>query len=83
MNNYVCLDCEQTFDEPKVYVEMHGFTYGPGEQIAICPWCGHDEITEAIYCDVCQNPIIDDYIKTDRGDIICSDCCIMCNVREA
>ena len=36
------------FDEPHRYVEMHGFTYGPGEHWAVCPYCGEgfDEIEE-------------------------------------
>lgn len=82
MDRYVCLNCEKTFDEPETYTEMHGFTEGPGEKIAICPWCGHDEIIEAIYCDICGDPILDDYIKTAQGDLICADCYIIYNAQE-
>ena len=82
MTKYVCLNCERDFDEPETYTEMHGFTYGPGEKIYLCPFCGSEDFIDAIYCDICDDPILDDYIKTTLGDIICSDCYSTHNAQE-
>lgn len=39
---YRCDDCGSTFEQPKIITEMHGFTWGPGEEIPFCPFCGSD-----------------------------------------
>ena len=82
MNSYVCLNCEQTFDDPMVHIEMHGFTYGPGEKLYLCPFCGSEDFIDAIYCDICDNPIVNDYIKTSRGELICENCYTQYNAQE-
>ena len=43
---YRCNNCGELFDEPKHSVEMHGFSYGPGENIYTCPYCGVDDMEE-------------------------------------
>ena len=45
--NYKCRECGAEFDEPYRWVEMHGFTWGPGEHWSACPFCGgcdYDEL---------------------------------------
>ena len=74
MAEYVCLDCECQFNEPKKIVEMHGFTYGPGEEFLVCPSCEGNGFVKAVYCDHCGEVILGDYIKTRDGDIFC-ECC--------
>ena len=37
---YKCRECGEEFDEPYCWVEMHGFTWGPGEHWSACPHCG-------------------------------------------
>lgn len=82
MDKYACFNCERTFDEPSSHVEMHGFTYGPGEKFYSCPLCGSEDFIEATYCDICEDPILDDYIKTIRGDVICANCYFTHNAQE-
>ena len=45
--NYKCRECGEYFDEPHCWVEMHGFTYGPGEHWSACPHCGRCDYDEA------------------------------------
>ena len=45
--NYKCRECGEYFDEPHCWVEMHGFTYGPGEHWSACPYCGSCDYDEA------------------------------------
>lgn len=39
---YKCRNCGEVFDEPRVYVETHGFTDGLYEHMSCCPYCGGD-----------------------------------------
>ena len=39
---YKCNNCGEIFDEPRVYVETHGFTDGLYEAMSCCPCCGGD-----------------------------------------
>ena len=41
MTEYIC-DSGHIFEEPKVHIERHGFTWGPGERETTCPVCGSD-----------------------------------------
>ena len=45
--NYKCRECGEYFDEPRCWVEMHGFTWGPGEHWSVCPHCGSCDYDEA------------------------------------
>ena len=45
--NYKCRECGEYFDEPHCWVEMHGFTWGPGEHWSACPHCGSCDYDEA------------------------------------
>ena len=37
---YICLDCCETFEEPKRYTETHGLDSPPYEEWNGCPYCG-------------------------------------------
>lgn len=37
---YKCRECGCAFEEPRRWVERHGFTYGPFEEWSVCPYCG-------------------------------------------
>ncbi len=55
MNEYLCLDCERTFDEP---MRRGALSYVSGigimsEHWDECPWCGSENISEA---HACENP---------------------------
>ena len=39
---YKCNNCGEVFDEPRVFVETHGFTDGLYERFSCCPNCGGD-----------------------------------------
>jgi rubrerythrin len=43
---YICNDCGQCFDEPKVVKESRGECWGTTvyENIDVCPICGSDNI---------------------------------------
>lgn len=45
--DYMCRECGEEFDEPHRYTERHGFSYGPGEEWAVCPNCGSCDWAEA------------------------------------
>ncbi len=71
--SYVCLDCQHVFDEPKHYVEKHGFDMPRYEEFDGCPECG-GAYTEAFECDECGHWITGEYIKTASGQRICENC---------
>ena len=70
---FICLDCNELFDEPSHWEERHGFDYGPFEQMSGCPYCGGSYVN-AYKCDECDEWIIGDYIKTASGQRICENC---------
>lgn len=37
---YYCECCDITFDEPKKFIEKHGFDTPPYEEFYGCPGCG-------------------------------------------
>ena len=44
---FKCRECGCEFDEPHVYYESHGFTYGPREIWKECPQCGSCDYDDA------------------------------------
>ena len=36
---YKCRECGCVFEEPRSWVERHGFEYGPFEEWSACPNC--------------------------------------------
>ena len=66
---YICLDCGHIFDEPKEWVETHGFDYGPYEEWSGCPRCG-GAYEKAVECDICGEY----YRKSELTDGLCDNC---------
>ena len=70
---FICFECSQVFDEPKIWTEEHGLDTPPYETYSACPRCG-GVFTEAYRCDECQEWIDGPYIKLNSGERICEDC---------
>ena len=71
---YICLDCEELFDEPKSWEERHGLDYPPYEVWHGCPFCGGGCIIIAEFCDGCNKPLIGEHIRTCHGTKYCENC---------
>ena len=70
---YICLDCNETFNVPKRYVETYGLDTPPYDKYYACPFCG-GAYAEAYECDECGHWIAGEYIKTASGRRICENC---------
>lgn len=70
---FICLECGTIFEEPKIFTETHGLDSPPYEKFYGCPRCGCS-YAETYKCDICGKYIEDEYIITDKGDIICDSC---------
>ena len=86
---YQCEQCCDVFDEPNIITTTHGCMYEAFgyEEIAQCPLCGYDDMTEVVICDDCERVIpkaevdryvsFDTYIRNENRyltDTICNDC---------
>lgn len=69
---YICLDCDELFEEPKRYVETHGLDYPPYETWKGCPYCG-GVYEDAQECSRCGNWITGDCVYVD-GLVVCDNC---------
>lgn len=79
---YTCLDCGQTFDEPKRWEEHHGLDSPPYEDFSGCPYCG-GAYTRTILCDGCEKPITGDFVEIEpTGDRFCDECFMMKSLGE-
>jgi hypothetical protein len=70
---FVCLECGAVFVAPATVCEKHGLDEPPYDVYGACPECSGAYIS-LIRCDLCDSPIVDDYIVTCDGDIICKGC---------
>ena len=70
---WICLDCNELFQDPTHYVETHGMETPPYYEWNGCPYCG-GAYAEAHECDCCGSWILDNYIKTDDGKRYCANC---------
>ena len=70
---FICLDCGEIFEKPKIFTENHGLGSPPYEELYGCPLCG-GSYAETYKCDVCGKYVEDEYLTTDKGDIICDNC---------
>ena len=70
---YICLDCNETFNVPKLYVETYGLDTPPYKEYYACPFCGGAYV-KAYECDECNHWITGEYIKTASGQRICENC---------
>ena len=58
---YKCRECGEEFDEPYRWVEMHGFTWGPGEYWSACPHCGS--------CDYDERCIVEAELENEDEEV--------------
>lgn len=70
---WICLDCNELFQDPVHYVNTHNLDTPPYEEYYGCPYCGGTYV-EAHECDCCGEWIIGDYIKTEDGKRYCEKC---------
>jgi hypothetical protein len=70
---YICLDCNNLFEEPKSYNEPHILDSPPYPKHLGCPKCGGMyALTEK--CDICNKYAEIEYITTKDGQTICNKC---------
>ena len=51
---YICNECEEVFEQPKVVVERHPWGMGYAEEeFCECPCCGSGNFEEAEECSLC------------------------------
>lgn len=70
---FVCLECNELFEEPTYWEETHGLSSPPYERWSGCPYCKGDYV-EAHRCDCCEDWITGTYITTDDDKRYCSHC---------
>ena len=78
---YLCLGCGDLFDEPKKYIETHGFDYPPYEVWYACPYCD-SEYVETERCAQCNEWIEGKYVELDDGTMVCDNCFILKDVYD-
>ena len=66
---YICNNCGETFEKPKIYEEHHPYGMGTAtEYFAECPYCGEGDFDEARMCDRCGEWVA----ETTKG--LCEAC---------
>ena len=78
---WICCDCSNVFDEPRIWVEKHGLPAPPYETYSACPKCG-GTFAEAYECGCCGHWIDGSYIKLNSGERICENCYTIYNLGE-
>ena len=69
---YICNDCEEVFDEPKIIEEHHPYGMGYAiEEFVVCPHCKDTDIQEAEQCGRCGNYVAE--LEDGLCDICHSD----------
>ena len=69
---YICLDCGETFEEPKRYTETHGLDSPPYEEWNVCPYCGG---ATTYKCDVCGKWIDGEFVEIlPNHEVYCDKC---------
>ena len=72
---YFCLNCNEHFERADSYMERHGLDNPPYENILCCPYCNDTDIVETIPCDICGEPISENYIYIkSEGRNVCDNC---------
>ena len=77
MGKLICIDCGHLFDEDDIatWEESRGEYWGSecSESVSGCPRCNGDYV-EAFKCDLCDEYIDGDYMKTEDGQRFCMHC---------
>ena len=67
---FICKNCGEVFDEPKIYEEHHPYGMGYAiEEFAVCPYCNDTSITEAKQCENCG-----EWFDEIEDDGLCDEC---------
>lgn len=78
---YLCLDCDNLFEDPKEYSETHGLSSPPYETWTGCPRCGGGYV-ETFRCDLCDEWVAGEYIKLKDGTVVCDQCYEINNIGD-
>lgn len=79
---FICRECEQIFERPKKYTEVHGLEYSPYEEYYGCPHCG-GSFVETIRCDECHVWIDGEYVELQHSKAyVCDRCFTLHNIFE-
>ena len=70
---YLCLDCNELFEDPRFYSESHDLDTPPYETWWGCPSCAGVYV-EAERCSECGEWITGEYIELKDGTVICENC---------
>ena len=70
---FLCLDCDNLFEEPKYYTECHGLFPPAYETWLGCPKCGGAYV-ETFECGECGNYITGEYVQLKDGICFCERC---------
>ena len=73
MKMYKCQECGHLFEEGEQaeWTEMHGFSYGNGEEWQGCPICkgGYEEIKPCKICGSYDHDYDEEYCNTCKKDV--------------
>ena len=69
------------FQNPKEYIETHGLDTPPYEHFTGCPMCGGSYVPYK-QCNLCGNPIFDEYIMLKSGEVYCENCYCRKNIDD-
>ena len=73
---FICNDCGEVFEEPKIYYEHHPYGMGYAEEKWLaCPHCGDTDIKDAVECSRCGDYIAEDDAHMDENGLYLCDMC--------
>ena len=78
---WICLDCQETFTNPKHCIDRCGLDTPPYYEYDACPYCG-GEFVETYKCDGCGEWISGSYVKLRNGDRFCEECYLVYEIGE-
>ena len=70
---YLCLNCDNLFEDSRQYIDRHGLDSPPYEEYFGCPKCAGAYV-ETVRCDECDEWIIGEYIELKNGTVFCDQC---------
>lgn len=71
MTSYWCVGCGETFSDGEATLVARSLEDGGTEHIAVCPYCGYDEIEEAAQCAWCGKSMASGKLN---GGYYCDTC---------
>lgn len=70
---YLCLDCENIFEEPEYFMDIDDSDDAASEMKKGCPHCGGEYI-ETVQCSICGQWVTGEYVEMHDGTIVCDEC---------